>query len=90
MKAKDALVAFLFWLGILAFVFFVMTIDSIPQWIVLVAAAIAWSALVLIFIRDRAREKRQQPQFWVRSEDGELTPLDNRTTPQFYDQEADK
>jgi membrane protein implicated in regulation of membrane protease activity len=93
MKAKDALVGFLFWLGILAFVFFVASADSLPMWVLLILAAIAWVAYILIVIRDyqRAKRRAEKPQFYVRGPGGRLVPLDSLPSPQdLYDQEADK
>jgi hypothetical protein len=92
MKAKDALVGFLFWLGILAFGFIIMTADSLPGWVLLILAVLAWVAYILVVIRDYQRAKRrdEQPQFFARTPEGKLVPLKNIKTQDIYDQEADK
>lgn len=91
MKLKDALVGFLFWIGILAFGLFLISADSLPMWVLFTLAAIAWAAYILVIMRDKAREKRRnQPQFYVKTPSGNVVPLDRIPQPQFYDQEEEK
>lgn len=92
MKLKDALVGFLFWIGILVFSFVVSALDSLPMWALFILAALSWTAYILVVIRDHKREKRyaKQPEFFVRTPNGKVIPLSDIPNPQpIYDQEED-
>lgn len=69
MKLKDALVGLLTWLGILALIFFVGSVDSAPKWFLVVVAVLAWAFYILVVIRDHSRWKRRRPLFYIQKED---------------------
>lgn len=83
MNLKDALVGFLFWVWILAFGAFVMSADSLPLWILLILAAVAWIVYIVVAIRDHARDIKF-PLLRYRE-----APAAPKPQP-VYDQEEDK
>lgn len=60
MQTKDFLNALLWWISILAFGFFVITVESFPLWALLIIAGVIWSAYILMIIRDGKRAKRDR------------------------------
>lgn len=74
MKLKDALVGLLFWIGILTFLFVVMSLESWPMWALFVLSIVVWAIYILVVIRDHERAKRalKNPVLWmtVEGEDG--------------------
>ncbi len=83
MNLKDALVGFLTWIWIMAFGGFVIVADSLPMWVLLIIAALAWIAFVIVAIRDHQRDIKF-PLLRYRE-----APVAPKTQP-VYDQEEDK
>lgn len=93
MKLKDVLLNVLLGLGIFAFLVIMASLDSLPFWALAALALVVWAGYILLVVRDFLREQRQQPQFFVRTGDGNLVPLNQATEArkraEIYDQEED-
>lgn len=56
MSIRDLLLNILIGLGVAAFIFMVSVLDSIPFWILVILAIIAWATYIIIVIRDHSRD----------------------------------
>lgn len=83
MNLKDVLTGFLFWIGIIVFGTFIVSIDSLPMWILLILAVVAWIAFIIVAIRDHQRDIKF-PLLRYRE-----APAAPQPQP-VYDQEEDK
>lgn len=67
MKLKDALVGIMLWIGILAFLLVLMSLESWTMWTLFALAVVIWMFYILVIIRDHEREKRRlnNPVLWM-------------------------